>query len=92
MTDVGRTNLPPLSLHVPEPKYRPGDPVAGPFVLQATVLAADDLVAVENKANPRSYLAQGETPARFYVDSLVHDPDALSFTVSAAMSRYPCPM
>ncbi len=27
MTDSGRTNLPPLSLHVPEPKYRPGDPV-----------------------------------------------------------------
>ena len=27
MTEAGRTNLPPLSLHVPEPKYRPGDPV-----------------------------------------------------------------
>ena len=41
-----------------------------------------DLVATENKINPRSYLAQldeeGKTlPARFYVDSLVHDPDAL---------------
>jgi 2-oxoisovalerate dehydrogenase E1 component alpha subunit len=24
-TDSGRGNLPPLSLHVPEPKYRPGD-------------------------------------------------------------------
>jgi aminocarboxymuconate-semialdehyde decarboxylase len=43
-----------------------------------------DLVAIENKINPRSYLAhidaRGEvTPARFYVDSLVHDPDALRF-------------
>jgi aminocarboxymuconate-semialdehyde decarboxylase len=41
-----------------------------------------DLVAIESKINPRSYLARvderGETtPARFYVDSLVHDPDAL---------------
>ncbi len=41
-----------------------------------------DLVAVESKINPRNYLARrderGETmPARFYVDSLVHDPDAL---------------
>ena len=27
MTEAGRTNLPPLMLHVPEPKYRPGDPV-----------------------------------------------------------------
>ncbi|MEP2102220.1 MAG: 3-methyl-2-oxobutanoate dehydrogenase (2-methylpropanoyl-transferring) subunit alpha [Parasphingorhabdus sp.] len=25
--DNSKTNLPPLSLHVPEPKYRPGDPV-----------------------------------------------------------------
>jgi aminocarboxymuconate-semialdehyde decarboxylase len=41
-----------------------------------------DLVAIENKVNPRHYLARvdesGEAaPARFYVDSLVHDPDAL---------------
>ena len=41
-----------------------------------------DLVAIENKISPRSYLARvdehGESrPARFYVDSLVHDPDAL---------------
>ena len=41
-----------------------------------------DLVAIESKINPRNYLARrderGETrPARFYVDSLVHDPDAL---------------
>ena len=41
-----------------------------------------DLVAIENIISPRSYLARvdehGEPrPARFYVDSLVHDPDAL---------------
>ena len=42
-----------------------------------------DLVATENKTNPRKYLSRtddrGENiPARFYVDSLVHDPDALT--------------
>jgi aminocarboxymuconate-semialdehyde decarboxylase len=41
-----------------------------------------DLVAIDNQINPRNYLARvnerGETtPARFFVDSLVHDPDAL---------------
>jgi aminocarboxymuconate-semialdehyde decarboxylase len=41
-----------------------------------------DLVATANKTNPRNYLARTSengkvTPARFYVDSLVHDPDAL---------------
>ena len=37
-----------------------------------------DLVAVDNKTNPRAYLAQPDgRPARFYVDSLVHDADAL---------------
>ncbi len=41
-----------------------------------------DLVAVDNKTNPRSYLAHTDeggvvTPARFYVDSLVHDAGAL---------------
>jgi aminocarboxymuconate-semialdehyde decarboxylase len=41
-----------------------------------------DLVAIDNQINPRNYLARrderGEmAPARFYVDSLVHDPDAL---------------
>jgi aminocarboxymuconate-semialdehyde decarboxylase len=40
------------------------------------------LVAIDNRINPRNYLAQiderGEMrPARFFVDSLVHDPDAL---------------
>lgn len=36
-----------------------------------------DLCQTENQTNPRSYLAHGDTPAHFYVDSLVHDPDAL---------------
>lgn len=36
-----------------------------------------DLCAVGTKRSPRDYLARGSTPARFYVDSLVHDPEAL---------------
>lgn len=43
-----------------------------------------DLVAIDNHINPRDYLARpgdnGATiPARFYVDSLVHDADAFHF-------------
>jgi aminocarboxymuconate-semialdehyde decarboxylase len=63
-----------------------------------------DLVAVDNKTNPRSYLAHGaETggvrPARFYVDSLVHDADALRMLLNlfggervALGSDYPFPL
>ncbi len=58
-----------------------------------------DLVATENKKNPRSYLARDETPARFYVDSLVHDPDALKLLLRffgakrvALGSDYPFPL
>ena len=63
-----------------------------------------DLVATENKTNPRNYLARpddgnGIVPARFYVDSLVHDADALrlllkSFGVQrvAFGSDYPFPL
>ena len=36
-----------------------------------------DVVAAENTVSPRQYLAHDGIPARFYVDSLVHDPDAL---------------
>lgn len=41
--------------------------------------ARPDLCAVNNDVSPRSYLADTATgrPARFYVDSLVHDADAL---------------
>ena len=58
-----------------------------------------DLVAVENSTNPRAYLACGKGPARFYVDSLVHDTDALDLLVKlfgaqrvALGSDYPFPL
>ncbi|HEY2801276.1 MAG TPA: amidohydrolase family protein [Chthoniobacterales bacterium] len=63
-----------------------------------------DLCATESKTNPRSYLAHtndnGEvTAARFYVDSLVHDPDALRLLLKlfgaqrvALGSDYPFPL
>jgi aminocarboxymuconate-semialdehyde decarboxylase len=58
-----------------------------------------DLCATDNKANPRSYLATSDTPARFYVDSLVHDPDALKLLLKlfgarrvALGSDYPFPL
>ena len=58
-----------------------------------------DLCATDSKANPRNYLAHGGTPARFYVDSLVHDPDALKLLLKlfgaqrvALGSDYPFPL
>lgn len=58
-----------------------------------------DLVAVDNKNNPRSYLANARKPARFYVDSLVHDADSLRLLVGlfganrvALGSDYPFPL
>src|SRR6266568_4192467 len=63
-----------------------------------------DLVATENKTNPRKYLARtdnrkGVAPARFYVDSLVHDADALRLLLKlfgaqrvAFASDYPFPL
>jgi aminocarboxymuconate-semialdehyde decarboxylase len=58
-----------------------------------------DLVAVDNKNNPRSYLAHNGKPARFFVDSLVHDPDALALLLKlfgservALGSDYPFPL
>ena len=61
--------------------------------------ARPDLVAVDNKNNPRSYLCQDARPARFYVDSLVHDADALKMLVTlfgaqrvALGSDYPFPL
>src|SRR5438876_3887880 len=58
-----------------------------------------DLVAIENKINPRSYLATDKTPARFYVDSLVHDTEALKILLKlfgsqrvALGSDYPFPL
>src|SRR3954466_15389475 len=63
-----------------------------------------DLVAVDNQVSPRNYLARinqhGEhQPARFYVDSLVHDPEAFRFLCKlfgvqriALGSDYPFPL
>ena len=58
-----------------------------------------DLVATDNKTNPRSYLVHGKTPARFYVDSLTHDPDSLRLLLKlfgvqriAFGSDYPFPL
>jgi aminocarboxymuconate-semialdehyde decarboxylase len=56
-------------------------------------LARPDLCALENNVNPRDYLG------RFYVDSLVHDPDALRFLLKvmgpqrvALGTDYPFPL
>jgi len=56
-------------------------------------LARPDLVAIDNKVNPRSYLG------RIYFDSLVHDADALRYLVKlvgadriALGSDYPFPL
>jgi aminocarboxymuconate-semialdehyde decarboxylase len=63
-----------------------------------------DLVAIDNDTEPRKYVAHmnenGEaTPARFYVDSLVHDADALTMLLKvfgaqrvALGSDYPFPL
>jgi aminocarboxymuconate-semialdehyde decarboxylase len=58
-----------------------------------------DLVAIDNKTEPRKYLAHGKDPARFYVDSLVHDADALKALIKlfgpqrvALGSDYPFPL
>ena len=58
-----------------------------------------DLVATENNMNPRNYLARNNAPARFYVDSLVHDADALRMLLKlfgaqrvALGSDYPFPL
>jgi len=58
-----------------------------------------DLVAIDNKTEPRKYLAHENAPAHFYVDSLVHDADALKMLVKifgaprvALGSDYPFPL
>ena len=62
-----------------------------------------DLVSTENKTNPRKYLARFDhrevIPARFYVDSLVHDAGALRTLLNlfgarriALGSDYPFPL
>src|SRR5213082_4284545 len=58
-----------------------------------------DLVAIDNETEPRKYLAKDGRPARFYVDSLVHDADALNLLLKlfgaervALGSDYPFPL
>jgi aminocarboxymuconate-semialdehyde decarboxylase len=58
-----------------------------------------DLYPTDDTATPRSYLARGHSPARFYVDSLVHDLDALKLLLKlfgparvALGSDYPFPL
>ena len=58
-----------------------------------------DLCATDNDTNPRHYLAHDNVPARFYVDSLVHDADALHLLIKlfgarrvALGSDYPFPL
>jgi aminocarboxymuconate-semialdehyde decarboxylase len=58
-----------------------------------------DLVAIDNQTNPRKYLANNGCPARFYVDSLVHDASALRMLIKlfgaervALGSDYPFPL
>ena len=58
-----------------------------------------DLCATDNKISPRNYLTHDNRLARFYVDSLVHDPDALRLLLKlfgtqriALGSDYPFPL
>jgi aminocarboxymuconate-semialdehyde decarboxylase len=75
---------------------------AFPFTIGRIEHAFDvrpDLVAIDNQTNPRRYLATDNRPARFYVDSLVHDADALKILLKlfgaqrvALGSDYPFPL
>ncbi len=50
-----------------------------------------DLCAVDCRRNPREYLARPDgTPARFWVDSLVHDADALHYLVKLFGAQRVC--
>lgn len=58
-----------------------------------------DLVATDNQISPRTYFASQDAPARFYVDSLVHDAHALELLLKifganrvALGSDYPFPL
>ena len=58
-----------------------------------------DLCAAASQVNPRHYLARDGQPAHFFVDSAVHDPEALRFLVKlfgiervALGSDYPFPL
>lgn len=50
-----------------------------------------DLCAVDNPVHPRHYLASSDgAPARFWVDSLVHDPDMLRFLLKLFTAHRIC--
>jgi aminocarboxymuconate-semialdehyde decarboxylase len=50
-----------------------------------------DLVAIDNQVNPREYLKKGSgQPARFWVDSIVHDPYSLRTLVGIFGVRRIC--
>jgi aminocarboxymuconate-semialdehyde decarboxylase len=58
-----------------------------------------DLMAVDNQTPPAAYVARGGNPARFFVDSLVHDASALRYLIGlfganriALGSDYPFPL
>jgi aminocarboxymuconate-semialdehyde decarboxylase len=58
-----------------------------------------DLCATDCNVNPREYLRKGDRPARFYVDSLVHDAGAMRGLIElmgperiALGSDYPFPL
>jgi len=58
-----------------------------------------ELCATSSSTNPRQYLAHDGQPAHFFVDSLVHDPDALRLLLKlfgadriALGSDYPFPL
>ncbi len=53
--------------------------------------ARPDLCAIDNPHGPRHYLAKPDgTPARFWVDSLVHDPDMLRVLLKLLGPRRIC--
>ncbi|MBL8989995.1 MAG: amidohydrolase [Phycisphaerae bacterium] len=61
--------------------------------------ARPDLCAVDTRTSPRAHLARDGRPARLWVDSLTHDPDALRLVVNlfgaprvALGSDYPFPL
>ena len=49
-----------------------------------------DLTQIDSKVNPRDYLAKDGAPARFWVDSLTHDPDALKYVMREFTPRRVC--
>lgn len=72
--------------------------------IEAGFMSRPDLVAIDNPVNPRLYVAHDgpdgvRRPARFWVDSLTHDADALRYLISVMDARrvalgsdYPFPL